>query len=157
GQVRRTRAAEVLDQNRPARGAVALPQRPTVHAVGGRQEQSAVDVGQVETVVIDPAVTTHAGARVDVFDHGGAGGGAVTLPQLHAVHVVGGREEEGAVHVCQVGGVRVGAPRVDVLDDRGAGQHAVALPQLVAVRAVVGLEEQGAVDVREVAGGRTDS
>src|SRR5262249_51979535 len=87
---------------------------------------------------------------VDVLDEGGAGGGAVGLPQLGAAAAVVGREEQRAVDVPQVVRAGAGGAEVDVLDEGGAGGSPVRLPQLVAVAAVVGPEEQGAVAVRQV-------
>ena len=88
-------------------------------------------------------------ARHDVLDQDGAGGGAVALPQLRAVHTVIGREEQRAVDVRQVVDKRIAASGLMSLTSDGAGGGAVALPQLAPVGVVVGGEEQRAVDVRQ--------
>src|SRR5262249_62428685 len=89
-------------------------------AVDAREEQRAVRGRQL------PGVRACVAARVDVLDQGGAGGGAVGLPQLPPVRAVVGREEQRPVHGRQVAGGRTvdvvvaviasGAARGDVLD-----------------------------------------
>src|SRR5262249_54728483 len=86
----------------------------------------------------------------DIVDEGGAGGGAVALPQLDAVAAIVGIEEQGAADVRQTVGVGAGGAGKDVIDQGSAGGGAVALPQLDAVAAVVGMKEQGVADVRQV-------
>ena len=63
-----------------------------------------------------------------------------------------GAEEQRAVDVGEIVGIRAAACPDDVLDQHRAGRRAVALPQLIAVGAVIGGEEQRAVDVREISG-----
>src|SRR5262249_27687492 len=137
---------DVLYQVRPRLGPVALPQLGPVHSVVDREQQRAVDVGQVA------GVRAAIGAGNNVLDEDGAGVGAVALPHFSPVGAVVGREHQRAVDVGQVGGVgaAVGAG-VDVLDEDGAGAGAVAHPQFTAVGAVVGREEQRPVDVGQLA------
>src|SRR5262245_62104498 len=106
----------------------------------GREEQRPDYVGQVaggRAVEIVTSVITNVTARVDVLDEGGAGCGAVALPQLVAVHAVIGREEQYAVYVREFGGVRADPVRVDVLKEGGTGSGAVAPPQFGAVQDIV--------------------
>src|SRR5262245_32238235 len=98
GQTRdAVKASDVLDQHRAGLGAVALPQRrPSVDAVVGREDQPAIHVGQIAgvgDVGNVAAVVARGAARSDIFDEGGAGGGAVALPQLNAMLSIVGREE----------------------------------------------------------------
>src|SRR5262249_54421894 len=82
---------DVLDQDRAGRRAIASPQLLTI-AVVGREQQRPVDirevggpgtVGGILPVSLGVLVDVGPGAtRVDVLDKGGAGGRAVTLPQL---------------------------------------------------------------------------
>src|SRR3712207_9573864 len=69
-----------------SRGAVRLPQLPAVRAVIGVEEERAVVVHETEGV---RAAVAPGG---DVPHQGGAGGGAVRLPQLVAVDGI--RSEE---------------------------------------------------------------
>src|SRR4051794_31586143 len=87
---------DVADQDGAVRGTVTLPQLPAVRAILGREEQHPVDVceitgaGAVGAIpIIIPVIVVTASrqraSRVDVLDEGGAGGGAVTLPQFIAL------------------------------------------------------------------------
>src|SRR5262249_41796599 len=106
-------------------GGAALRRAASPHVVpGGRAGVGGVQ-GAGERAI---------GARVDGLDQGGAGGRAVSLPQLPSVGAVLGREEERPVHVRQVAGRRTGIAGVDVLDQGGTGLGGVAPPQLVAGR-----------------------
>src|SRR5262249_59751804 len=96
GAVRRAVGAaagtDVLDQDGAASGAVAPPELAAVGPVVGRKEKSITDRGQFAG--IGALRISVRGARGDVLDQDGAGGGAVALPQLHAVgSVVGGEEQ----------------------------------------------------------------
>src|SRR5262249_38054002 len=66
-----------------------------------------------------------AAARVDVLDEDGAGGRAVALPELVAVHAVTGVEEGLRVDGDQAAGVRIRGAGVDVLDEVRARGGAV--------------------------------
>src|SRR5262249_28086802 len=120
-QVVRVRAyaagVNVLDEDGAGLGAIALPQLVSVDTVVGREEQRPVHVGQVLGVgAIDvkfPSVIVIHGSWVDVLDEDGAGFGAVALPQLVASGRLKGGEEQGAVHVGQVGRIGAAAARID--------------------------------------------
>src|SRR5688572_4186088 len=78
---------------------------------GGREEQRAVHFGQVGrgvVVGIVAAVSAIGSTRIDVLDEGGAGNGAVRLPQLRAMDAIVSREEQRAVYFGQTVGVRAG-------------------------------------------------
>ena len=105
--------------------------------VGSKAMKKSVPFTLVRTDGEEPV-----GAGVDVLDQDGAGGRPVALPQLDAVGPVVGREEAGAAHRRQVGGVRAGGAGVDVLDHARAGGRAVALEQLVAAAEVERLVER---------------
>src|SRR5262249_32394566 len=107
--------------------------------------------------------------RVNVRNQHRAVARAIALPQLPPKSTVDGREEQRAVDVRELLGIRavrevatststVVSPaalgvlsREEVLDLGGASGGAVALPQLCSVIAVVGGEEQCAVHARQVA------
>src|SRR5262249_18989668 len=147
---------DVLEQGGAGSRAVAPPQLPPVRAVVGREEQRPVHVREllrVRAVRYIPPVSVdvelRVRSRIDVLDEGGAGGGAVALPQLPPVRAVVGREEQRPVHVREGGGVRAGGAGVDVLYKDDAGGGAAAPPQPPAV-GVAGLEEQRPVHVAYV-------
>src|SRR5262249_56553854 len=97
------------DEGGSGGGAVALPRPLPVRAVVGREEQRAVDVGQVAEV--------RAGtAGVNVGDQDGSGGGAVALPQLGPLDAVVGGEVSGRADRRVVVGDRGQRRRIDVTD-----------------------------------------
>src|SRR5262249_17570177 len=156
---------DVGDKDGAGGGAVAFPQLPAVGVVIAVKEQRPIHVGVFPAVVVREAHGAGGGSGADpqppggeekpplhsvgrgraqavgadehIRDHGGAGGGAVALPQLVLMRAVAGGEVQHAVHDGDVFVVmrRVGAAGVDVLDQHGAGGGAVAGPQLFAVDA----------------------
>src|SRR5262249_8058484 len=81
---------DVLDQERPDGGAIALEEFRTVAAVVGDKEQCATDVCQLAGIGAG-------GAGPDVFDEDGSRGRSVAPPHLLAAVAVRGREEKRAV------------------------------------------------------------
>src|SRR6516165_5454033 len=73
-------------------------------------------------------------------------------PRLDSVNAVVRAEEEHAVRVRQVFGIRSLAPRTDIEYEPGALRGAVALPQLLASDAVGGAEEKRAIGIGQVGG-----
>src|SRR5262249_30836052 len=67
---------------------------------------------------------------------GGAGFDRRRVPQLAAVHRVGGGEVQLVVHGGQRRRIRAGASGIDVLHHYGANVRSIALPELSAVDAV---------------------
>src|SRR5262249_54833982 len=134
GRLDERAVVEVVHDDRAGGGAVALPQLGAVGAVVGREIERAADRGQAGRRRRVGNGRQPAGPRnragVDVGDQGGAGGGAVALPEFGAVNAVVGGEEEGAADGGQVRRVGRGAAGVDVLDEDRAGGGAVGLPQL---------------------------
>src|SRR5262249_11279243 len=68
-----------------------------------------------------PVVVIKGLSRIHVRDEGGAGDGAIALPQLIPVRAVVGREEQRPIDARQVAGVQSGKPQWSL--------SAVALPQ----------------------------
>src|SRR5262249_9160114 len=111
--------SDVLDHDGAGGSSVRLPQLEAVAAVVGRGDQRAADDGRVvrEAEAVAVGVEGGCGARSDILDEYGAGGGAVALPQLDAVAAVVGLEEQGAADRGQVGGVGTVGAGVEVVDE----------------------------------------
>ena len=150
---------DVLDQDGSGGGAIALPQLDAVRAVVGREEQRAVHVRQVagaravgDVSVVPTAVVSIVvvliRSREDVLDQGGAGGGAVALPQLVAGCAVVG-DEKNSVPFASVRPGRRSTPSADQRRCRRRCRRSSTGRPWCRRR-----EEQRAVDVREVVGVR---
>ena len=97
-------AFEVLDQHGAPFRAVRLPQLVAVGAVGGAEEESRSDGGELVKVAVG-----RAGA--DVLHQNGAAGGAVGSPELVAIGAVVGGKEERAADRGQLARLRRSPPR----------------------------------------------
>src|SRR5262249_44305823 len=87
---------------------------------------------------------------IDVGDQRGAGGSAVTAPELLAVHPIVGREQRRVAEGDELDEERERAAGwVDVGDQTRVRLAAAAGPELDAVHPVVGAEQYGAVQVGE--------
>src|SRR5262245_30729160 len=82
----------------------------------------------------------------DVFHHHGAGRGAVAFPQLPAVGVGVGGEEERAAGSGQVVGIESVRAWPDGLDENRTGRRAVSLPDIKPAG-----EEQSAIHIGRLA------
>src|SRR5262249_4189025 len=108
--------AEAGNLHQRAKDRRRVPQLAAVRAVVGAEVELVVHGDQEGRVGV--RATGAAAAGVDVLDEDGAGGGAVALVQLGAVHAVVGDEEQRAVDRHEGRGGRAGAARYDVRDQR---------------------------------------
>ena len=122
-------------------------------AVVGREEQRAVDVGQV-----DAGPELGRPGRMSLTRRCRRRCRRSSTARCRASPSSAAKNSVPLTFVRSMNAVsRPPGARVDVLDQDGAGGRAVALPQLPAVDAVIGHEEQRAVDVRQVGRGGAEA
>ena len=80
-------------------------------AVIGRKEDVAIQVGQILRI--------GAAGGIDVGNHGGGAGCAVTFPDFISVYAIVGREKQQTLRIHTSVWVRAGLTGIDILHERG--------------------------------------